>query len=401
MKSIRHIVMLALPRHDEKFNSTSWQLATSFVSQGVDVFYIDHPYTWTDFFKNFYKGAFIKAFINTFFPQWKLVNGVRVLSPVLFIPINFLSNGKTYRALNHFNQLGLSKVINRQLRKQKVCAYSLINSFDFYLNEIHHLLKAPSQFIYHCIDPMIKPYTRKHGLRQELQIASDADKVIVTAPALAQKFRKLGKDTYLVPNAADVEKCMKALEKETTPDAIIEKIRRPILGYLGNIERRIDFELLLETAERLSEWNIVLVGPREEQYIPETFKNHPRIHLIPQVKSEEIPSVLKTFDVGMIPFKKDEASSGIYPLKLYEYLAAGLPVTSTSFNIEILKDFEEGVLYLANSPEEFANQANKAFLANSEEQVTERVTIAKKNSWVHRTTDFLGILEKDKKCQVH
>jgi glycosyltransferase involved in cell wall biosynthesis len=129
----------------------------------------------------------------------------------------------------------------------------------------------------------------------------------------------------LVPNAANFHLFNQALDKNLQVHQAIPSGRKTI-GYLGNIERRIDFHLLLQLMERLSDFQLIMAGPIELKYVPEEVLHHPRIKFIGAVAHEDAPSVLKGFDVAIIPFLIDEVSDGIYPLKLFEYLATGKPI---------------------------------------------------------------------------
>src|SRR5690606_20104224 len=99
----------------------------------------------------------------------------------------------------------------------------------------------------------------------------------------------------------------------------LEKIKGPIIGYFGNIERRIDFDLLSEVALQNLDKSFVFVGPKDESYIPKEFEKLPNVYFLGKVPYKDMPSVLKGFNVAMIPFKKDEVSATIFPLKLFEY----------------------------------------------------------------------------------
>ena len=105
----------------------------------------------------------------------------------------------------------------------------------------------------------------------------------------------------------------------------------------------------------------------------------------------ELPDYLARMHVGMIPFVRNEHTYTIYPLKINEYLAAGMPVVSTEFSL--LDDFA-GVVQLANTPERFA-EALQAALDESDPALTERrIAMAEANSWAHRAEEFERVIRQ-------
>ncbi len=94
----------------------------------------------------------------------------------------------------------------------------------------------------------------------------------------------------------------------------------------------------------------------------------------------------------MVPFKTDEVSRTIFPLKLYEYLGAGLPVVSTNFNPDILEKTKD-VVFLADTPELFADAIVQALQSNTEKNIQKRLEIARNNTWEQRIEEFSDIIE--------
>jgi teichuronic acid biosynthesis glycosyltransferase TuaH len=105
-----------------------------------------------------------------------------------------------------------------------------------------------------------------------------------------------------------------------------------------------------------------------------------------------MPAVLKGFDVCIIPFKKDDVSNNIFPLKLFEYLGAGKPVVSTDFNDD-LQNFTAGLVPYCSTAEEFSAALNAALVdAQATEKVKQRINIAANNTWEHRIADIKELL---------
>jgi glycosyltransferase involved in cell wall biosynthesis len=114
--------------------------------------------------------------------------------------------------------------------------------------------------------------------------------------------------------------------------------QRPRLGYIGALAPWVDFDAIADLARRHREWEIVLVGPIlhgvEDQLLELT--SSPNVFHLAAVSYDRLPEILGQFNVGLIPFRLNQLTRGVNPNKLYEYLAAGLPVVTTRFSEEVL-----------------------------------------------------------------
>lgn len=393
-KSGKTILFVSLPRHDAKYTSTPWQLAVQ-LAKSNNVIFTDHPFTLLDLATKF-KDASVRKRLKAYLGgEVFMKEGVYVVRTPFVWPTNFLPKGRLYNFFSNWNQRILASRLNKFLTAQGVESLIYINSFNFYFNNLPKLLKAKTLVnIYHCIDPMIKSFTLKHGKYLQDKAAASADVVVATAPALLKPFQAKNLRTFLVPNAANFAHFNKAASNKIEIHPKLKDINGKVLGYFGNIERRTDFDLLSKVVDHLQDWHLVLAGPYDLKFVPENFLKHPRIHFPGSFAHEEAPSVIKRFDVATIPFKCDDVSNGIYPLKLYEYLAAGKPVVSTNFNPDILKDLN-GVINTADTPQEFANSVLLAYATDSEKRSLQRIDVASRETWEHRAEQFEDIIKKE------
>jgi teichuronic acid biosynthesis glycosyltransferase TuaH len=387
------ILFFSLPRHDGHYTSTPWQLAVQLAVQNK-VLFADNPFTFLDLFKGFFKRQVLKRIKSYFTKSSCSRNGVEVILMPFVFPLNYLPKGKWYDLFARLNHKIISRRINRVLRRNHAENIIYINSFNFYFPDLHRYLKAVSLNVYHCIDPMVKSFTLRHGPYLQKKAAKEADLIVTTAPALQHQFTGEGfPKTYLVPNAANFELFNKAsYDSHVHPK--VEGIEGKVLGYLGNIERRTDFRLLTRILEILNDWKLVLAGPVERQYVPGEIFEHKRIIFTGPVPYDEAPAVVKRFDVALIPFKCDEVSSGIYPLKLFEYMASGKPVVSTNFNPEILRELSD-VVHTADYPEQLADFVLLAYATDSKQKREKRIYVASQNTWEQRAQLFSSYLAQE------
>ena len=136
--------------------------------------------------------------------------------------------------------------------------------------------------------------------------------------------------------------------------------------------------------------SFVFIGPVDDYYIDVKEYKAPNLFIKGPVPYEMMPSVLKGFDVAIIPFKKDEVSNNIFPLKLFEYLGSGKPVVSTDFNTD-LKDFTGNTVSYCKNADEFS-LAIDAALNDSPALQQKRLEVAADNTWEHRITEIKDLL---------
>ncbi|MDP9419704.1 MAG: glycosyltransferase [Actinomycetota bacterium] len=127
--------------------------------------------------------------------------------------------------------------------------------------------------------------------------------------------------------------------------------RRPVCGYVGVIDERVDLDLVADLAAALPDWDLRMVGP-VVKIDPETLPQAPNLTYPGPVRYQDLPVALAGFDVALMPFALNEATRSISPTKTLEYLAAGLPVVSTRVP-DVVAD-HKGVVELEDDGEGFA-----------------------------------------------
>ena len=183
--------------------------------------------------------------------------------------------------------------------------------------------------LYYCVDDhaSFTGYNRGQVLRDEEDLCRRADLVVTTSLALQEAKTAWNPNTILVTHGVDYGHFSKALSNNLPTPADIAAIPRPRLGFMGLIRDWVDLDLLAEVAHRRPDWHIVLIGDGTVDLSP--YRQLPNLHFLGRKPYEELPAYCKQFDVGLIPFKLNDLTRAVNPIKLREYLAAGLPVVST------------------------------------------------------------------------
>ncbi len=391
----KNIIILGLMKFDGDFESTNFTIARQLAKKNR-VFYVDNPYTWRDYYKlkntdNFkvrkpHFSLFSNGIINTDSPNLNVV-----ICPVL-ASIHFLPEGPVYRLALKLNQMLIVNRIKKVIRKYNIVEYVFINSYNFHYPNIADMLK-PVLKVYHCVDPLVPPFDTRHGTISERHVVKTADVVICSSKQLYTEKKLINPNTYFVPNAADIACSQKALDPTLPVHHSIAGIPKPVIGYFGNIERRMDFDMLKVVIESNPDKSFVFVGPQGKIYIPEWFYHTKNIYLPGRMPYAAMPAILKGFDVALLPFKKDDFSRTIFPLKLFEYLGAGKAVVATDFNPDLAVFTKNTVAYCA-SAREFSEAIHSALEDNSSAALKARLAVAADNTWDKRGDEFSAIVNK-------
>ena len=383
-------------RFNSPIEATSLFLARS-LARDHQVFYIEYPSTIRDYFRDKNSPEFL-AVKNSFFNvDDALVNmgtpNLKKIFPPIVGSINFFPEGKIYRMLLKINEQLIFKRIKAVLQKQSVKDFIFINSFNFHYPDIGKLLDSELT-VYHCIDPLITPYDLKHGFVSELQLVKESDTVICTSKALYLEKSKINSHAYLLPNAADLSHSSKALDPALPVHHLLDNIPKPIIGYFGSIERRINYDLMFDVVKANPDKSFVFAGPAIKEHIPDWFYNTPNLYLTGQIPYSEMPQMVKGFDIAIIPFKKDEVSATIFPLKLFEYLGAGKPIITTDFNPD-LSDYTKDVVVFCSDAATFNIAINTILATDNEQNKAERQAVANENTWDASANRLVEIIEKE------
>ena len=191
----------------------------------------------------------------------------------------------------------------------------------------------PSVLVYDVMDDLasFKDAPRELVLRQR-QALRAADVVFTGGRSLHRGIvDQRPNDTFLFPSGVEPEHYERArtFRFDNT---------KPVAGYVGVIDERLDLELVAGLAAELPEWEIRMVGPVAKIADDDLPRADNIVYAGPQ-PYDELPEVMAGFDVALMPFALNDATKSISPTKTLEYLAAGLPVVSTRI-ADVVTDYE-------------------------------------------------------------
>ena len=233
---------------------------------------------------------------------------------------------------------------------------------------------------YHIVDEYSFSPTELPLTDREIKLIKRVDQVFVHSPALLERKGHFNPHTLFVPNGVAYQAF--ATKQEEPHD--LREIPHPRIGYIGVIKGQLDFKLLLGLAMRHREWSFVFVGPRNSLGIDaplvDELSGLPNAHFLGHKPIEVACAYPQHFDVCVLPYKSNDYTKYIYPLKLHEYLASGKPIVGTS--IRSLLDFAH-VIKLANNEEEWSRALIQSLASEaiSINEVEKRRSIARQVDW--------------------
>jgi glycosyltransferase involved in cell wall biosynthesis len=184
--------------------------------------------------------------------------------------------------------------------------------------------------VYHCVDEFSEFSGTEKAvlLAMERRLIEKSNCVIVSSDRLLANKGKHNSNTFLVTHGVDVAHFRKACNPLTTIPDEMKGFKGPIIGFFGLIADWVDIDLIRFLADSQRDWNFVFLGKCVTDI--RIFDGAPNIHLLGPRPYALLPSYAKAFDVGILPFVVNDLTLAANPLKLREYLAAGLPVVASA-----------------------------------------------------------------------
>ncbi len=222
----------------------------------------------------------------------------------------------------------------------------------------------PAVTVYDCMDELSLFRGAPPALLEyEEQLIRRADLVFTGGLSLFEAKCERHHNIHAFPSSVDVPHFLKARSTNNEP-VDQQDIPHPRIGYAGVIDERMDLELLAAMAEMRPDWHLIMLGPVVK--IPmESLPGNANIHYLGMKLYETLPSYFSGWDVAMLPFARNESTRYISPTKTPEYLAAGLPVVSTSIRDVVRPYGELGLVRIASDAQDFVRGVDELLTYNS------------------------------------
>ena len=241
----------------------------------------------------------------------------------------------------------------------------------------------PSLTVYDCMDELSAFKSPPKGIKEmEVCLLQRADIVFTGGQSLYKAKKHLHHNIHPFPSSIDKSHFLSArVFKEDPEDQAA--IPHPRFGFYGVIDERFNISLVDELASARPDWHFVFIGPVtkiDRNKLPA----RDNIHYLGSKNYKQLPSYLSGWDVAILPFELNESTKYISPTKTPEYLAGGKPVISTSITDVVTPYGKQGLVHIADTPEEFMEAAEKIF--NNKD----------KKDWNKKVDEFLSNISWNK-----
>jgi glycosyltransferase involved in cell wall biosynthesis len=171
----------------------------------------------------------------------------------------------------------------------------------------------------------------------------------------------------------------------------IRDLPRPVVGYVGGLHQWVDQRLVCELADAMPDASLALIGPLQTDVSALQHKRN--VHLLGPRPHAQLPRYIKGFDVGLVPYRLSDYTAHVYPTKLNEYLAMGIPVVTTQLPEVLRFRARHGdVVTIAGEPERFVTAVKEA-VRHASDGVERRLQVARANSWSARIAEMSALME--------
>lgn len=305
----------------------------------------DNRVLWVNAIANRMPTASSKDVSRIFNKLRSFTEPIREVEPNIFVLNPFAIPAYGSKNIVSINQAFLIRQIKAAMRK-----LGFANVVNMVFNPAAGMIAGrigESELIYYCVDE----YTAFTGVTEGLKRIEDelfrrADLVVVSAERLFETKKHLNPNTHLIRHGTDWQHFRKAIEGNLPLPADIAGLPRPIIGFHGLLADWVDYELIAKVAARFANGSVVLIGKvavdaEEKIKLLDGVEN---VHMLGRKPYADLPAYCAAFDAALNPFAINELTLAANPLKVREYLAAGLPVVSTDIpEVRVLDDVLVGV----------------------------------------------------------
>jgi UDP-galactopyranose mutase len=205
-----------------------------------------------------------------------------------------------------------------------------------------------SPLVYDCMDELAAfAFAPPEMKARERDLLDRAALIFAGGRSLYEARKALGPKVRLYPSGVEFDHFARAAS--IAPHPLFAHLPKPIYGYFGVIDERLDLDVLAALAD--SDAQTVMVGP-VVKIDPAVLPRRANVHFTGAVPYADLPAFLAGFDVALLPFARNEATANISPTKTPEYLAGGKPVVSTPI-ADVVADWGD-VVWVASTPGDFA-----------------------------------------------
>jgi glycosyltransferase involved in cell wall biosynthesis len=284
-----------------------------------------------------------------------------------------------------------SELLQGFLQEEAITDFALWLYTPMALEFTHQL--APTTVVYDCMDELAGFAGAPPELvALEQELFQRAHVVFTGGHTLYEAKQTKHPNVHPFPSSVDVSHFARARRHAHDPEDQ-RVIPHPRIGFYGVIDERMDYDLLRGVALARPDWHLVMIGPTAK-VDPATLPTGSNIHYLGAKRYEELPDYIGGWDVAMLPFARNDATRFISPTKTPEYLAAGLPVVSTSIRDVVRPYGELGLAHIADTVDQFVAAIDAALRGSPQAHLAAADDYLQHLSWDRTWTAMWNQVER-------
>jgi beta-glucosidase/6-phospho-beta-glucosidase/beta-galactosidase/glycosyltransferase involved in cell wall biosynthesis len=233
--------------------------------------------------------------------------------------------------------------------------------------------------VYDCMDELSQFAGAPAQLREhEQRLLQHADVVFAGGYELWTKKRDVHENAHFFGCGVEFEHFAQAGDPATPIPPDIDFMQRPIVGWFGVVDERVDHHLVAEMARLRPDWSFAMIGPIVK-IDPNLLSHAPNVFWMGGRDYSNLPNYCRAFDVCFMSFALNAATEFINPTKALEYLATGRPCVSTPVK-DVVRQYAD-VMDIAGTPEALVACIERALTAPDEERIRRGIERARAAGW--------------------
>ena len=246
--------------------------------------------------------------------------------------------------------------------------------------------------VYDCMDELSQFTGAPTSLiANEARLMDIADVVFTGGYELWMKKAKVVDNAHFFGCGVEYQHFSLAQSDKTPIPPDIDFMARPIMGWFGVVDERVDYGMVGEMARMRPEWSFAMVGP-VVKVDPNLLPHSPNLYWLGQREYQVLPNYCRAFDVCMMPFAINAATQFINPTKALEYFGTGRPVISTPV-ADVVRQYE-GLVDIVKTPEQFIAAAERHIKNPDPARIQKCIERAKASSWENTVKTMQGIIDE-------
>ncbi|BBE25699.1 glycosyl transferase [Latilactobacillus curvatus] len=301
--------------------------------------------------------------------------------------ININSNLSVYRKrVSPKRESFLGEGLSDLLVKRYVKSLINSNNYDIIICSLpHHHKYLPKNnnipIIYDCMDDQVKiSNSPEKASVEEKALLKKVDYVIASSDYIKEQLIKrysFAKNRIdVINNAAEVKRFSEGYSEQSAESKII--------GYVGSIDKWLDLEGIIYVASSLTDYNFKFYGPISKSMVNKIKSVPNNVEFCGSIPYENVPTLVNSFDVALMPFLNDKIVLAVNPVKIYEYLAMGKKVIANEYSETkkfgtLIKTYKSNKDFLMKLKQSLAEK-------DTQEVINKRLKFSKENTWYNRAS---------------